>query len=136
MTGSTQSPRPHLIALLALIFSGHVLVVAIFVVYLAVASGDTPFTYNGEFATVGEHRFKVLSVMIAYWPLAFAIAYGFWRRKKWSQHIIPAMHLAALIANLFFERRAGELIFAVFYVGLVFWYFYGKASVRAYYRAD
>ena len=136
MTSSNQSPRPLLITLLALIFSGHVFVGAIFVLFVTFASSDTPFTYNGELVTIGDHRLKFLLSLIAYLPLAYAIAYGFWARKKWSQHIIPAMHLVALVGNLFFERRVGELIFVFFYVGLVFWYFYGKASVRAYYGVD
>lgn len=112
------------------------LVGAIFVLFVAFASSDTPFTYNGELATLGDHRLKVLFSLIVYLPFAYAIAYGFWGRKKWSQHIIPGIHLVALAANVFLERRLGELIFAFFYVGLVFWYFYGKASVRAYYGVD
>ncbi len=133
MTSSTLSPRPLFITLIALIFSAHVLFVAIFIVYVTFASGETLFNYKGEIAKIGDHRLEILSVLIAYWPVAFAISYGFWGRKKWSQHIIPAIHLAALAANLFLERARPELLFVILYVALVFWYFYGKGSVRAYY---
>lgn len=133
MISSTPNSRPLFITLIALIFSAHVVFVAVFIFYVLFASGETSFNYSGEIAKIGDHRLEILSVLIAYWPVAFAISYGFWKRKKWSQHIIPALHLAALAANLFLEREIPELLFVILYVALVFWYFYGKASVRAYF---
>ena len=104
-----------------------------FFVHFAFASGDATFTYNGEIARIGDHRLEVLSGLLLWEIVAFAIAYGFWKRKRWSRHIIPAVHVVALVVSVVIDR-VPELLFVVLYVALVLWYFYGKDSVNEYYR--
>ena len=106
-----------------------------FFVHVAFASGDTTFTYNGEIARIGDHRLEVLFSLLLWEIFAFAIAYGFWKRKRWSRHIIPAVHVVALVVSVVIDR-VPELLFVVLYVALVLWYFYGKDSVKEYYRVS
>ena len=91
--------------------------------------------YNGETARIGDHRAEVLSILLLWEIFASAIAYGFWKRKRWSRHIVPAVHVLALVANMIIDP-VPELLFMILYVALVLWYFYGKDSVKRYYRAS
>ena len=126
------SPRPFLIWAIAAIFSVHSVVVPICVLYFLLAGQDATFTYNDEPAKVADYRIELVFGFLAWGLLAFATAYGYWKRRSWSRHIIPTIHAIALVQIAFFDPDPA-LPFLLIYVVLVFWYFYRKENVRSYF---
>ncbi len=130
MATPTQS-RPLFITIIALIFSAHALIVPFLFLFYSISSGDTTINRSGMPVRVGDHRLQILAVLLLWEVLAISIAFGYWKGKQWSRHIIPTIHVVGLV-SLVNDRRP-EVLFILLYVALIFWYFYGKANVKKYF---
>ena len=130
--------RPLLLALIALILSGHALLLPVFFVWTAFADYNTAITINGEPSQIGEHRLLLLASMVIWWCIAAAIAFGIWNRKRWTQTTIAVVffvpYAVAAVASLI------RLDFALFVICGLFaysgwWYLYKKSAVVRFFDA-
>ena len=130
--------RPILLALVALILSGHALILPIILVTFLLADANTPITINGEPALIGEHRLLVALSFVAWWCVAAALAIGIWKRKSWIRSAVTAVFLVPyVLAAVGLLVRGDILMFVIvsIFAYVIWWYLYKKPSVVLFFDA-
>ena len=112
------------------------LIVPILAFITITADATAPMTYNGEIVQIGEYRFQVLILLGIWWPIALALAYGFWDGRPWSRHIFVGGYVLATIyavIRTFPETDLGGFLVVALFIAPLIWYFYLKPNVSNYY---
>lgn len=133
MLGNPKRPFLVSVFVLLVVFKACLLLIPIFVTILA--TPESTLQLIGDSMLIGDVRYKLLAVLIAWTVFTAYVGVGLWRGKSIARHFFLALLLVLLLMAVVLRQRYIELPLVVAVSGLVVWYLYAKPNVRSFFEA-